>query len=69
MKTKDLKITKEEEKMFNYLNELRESGVTNMFGAGSFLEKEFDLNSFEAGKVLLKWMDNFNEKGYEDIVE
>jgi len=27
---------------FNYLDELRDSGETNMFGAGAYLEAEFD---------------------------
>ena len=29
------------EDYFNYLNELRESGVTNMFGATDYLMDEF----------------------------
>ena len=42
--------------MFTYLEGLRASGVTNMFGAGEYLEREFNLSKTEAGKVLSDWM-------------
>lgn len=41
---------------FNYLEILRKSGVTNMFGAAPYLEKEFDLDRKTARDVLLSWM-------------
>ena len=41
---------------FTYLNRLRESGATNMFGAGAYLEDEFDLDRREARMVLSEWM-------------
>ena len=41
---------------FIYLNRLRESGDTNMFGAAPYLEMEFDLDRREARKVLMEWM-------------
>ena len=44
------------ETIFTYLEELRESGVTNMFGAGEYLEREFSLNNKEAKDVLISWM-------------
>ena len=62
---KDNKLTTEEVEIFTYLNELRESGVTNMYGAGSYLVSEFDMDKYEASNLLSKWMDNFNENGYE----
>ena len=43
----------------NYLNELRESGETNMFGASSYLEQEFDLEKHEAKEILAVWMATF----------
>jgi hypothetical protein len=43
-------------KEFKYLNRLRESGATNMFGASPYLEMEFDMNRREARQVLLDWM-------------
>ena len=46
---------------FDFLDELRESGITNMFGAGAFLEDEFpELSKYEAKAVLMAWMDSFN---------
>ena len=30
-----------EKDMFTYLNDLRDSGETNMFGAGAYLQREF----------------------------
>ena len=50
-----------EDTMFTYLEGLRQSGVTNMFGAGPYLEREFGLNRNEANEVLLDWM---KENGY-----
>ena len=50
-----------EDTMFTYLEGLRQSGVTNMFSAGPYLEREFVLNRDEANEVLLDWM---KEKGY-----
>lgn len=39
-----------------YLDELRESGRTNMFGAVPFLQNEFDLDRAEAEEILAYWM-------------
>lgn len=44
-----------------YLDDLRESGVTNMFGASSYLVEEFNLNTSEAKAVLTYWMTTFRE--------
>jgi hypothetical protein len=41
---------------FQFLNELRESGDTNMWGASSYLEAEFGLDRREARRVLSDWM-------------
>lgn len=45
-----------------YLDDLRESGVTNMFGATPYLEKEFDMDRKSAGETLQYWMDTFGER-------
>lgn len=44
---------------YSYLDALRESGVTNMFGAGQYLEKEFNVRPKEAREILLSWMKEF----------
>ena len=41
---------------FIYLNRLRESGDTNMFGAAPYLEMEFGFERREAKQVLMDWM-------------
>jgi len=41
-----------------YLDILRESGVTNMFGATPYLMKEFYIDKKEAQKILSEWMNN-----------
>jgi hypothetical protein len=45
-----------------YLDNLRESGVTNMFGAGSYLQEEFDLERKDARDILSYWMASFEER-------
>jgi len=47
------------EECFAYLNELRESGETNMFGAGVYLQRYFGLTRYEAKDMVLDWMKNF----------
>jgi len=53
-----MKATKEHKE---YLNNLRESGVCNMFGAGEYLEKKFGLTKSEARSVLTDWMRTFKK--------
>ena len=50
------------DEMLVYLDELRESGVTNMFGAGPYIEDEFGLGRTDARKVLTYWMETFSER-------
>tara|TARA_R110000744_G_scaffold30329_2_gene71836 strand:- start:471 stop:647 length:177 start_codon:yes stop_codon:yes gene_type:complete len=42
-----------------FLNDLRESGTTNMFGASQNLVYEFGLDKKEAREVLSHWMKTF----------
>ena len=50
-----------QEEISEYLNELRKSGVTNMFGAGAYIEKEFGIAKEDAKKALSYWMKNFKK--------
>lgn len=50
-----------QEEVSKYLNELRETGVTNMFGAGQYIEGEFGVSKKEATKFLTTWMKNFKK--------
>jgi hypothetical protein len=45
-----------------YLDELRESGVTNMFGGAAYLQREFGLDRRDSKVVLMYWMASFNER-------
>lgn len=45
-----------------FLDELRESGITNMYGAGSYIEREFDeITRPEAKAILVYWMETFGD--------
>ena len=44
---------------FDYLDELRDSGETNMFWARLYLVKEFNLEEKEAWCILNAWMKTF----------
>lgn len=46
---------------YAFLFMLQESGATNMFGAGAYLEKYQGLSPREASEVLGTWMDNYAE--------
>lgn len=48
-----------------YLENFRRSGVTNMFGAGPYLEDEFGISKTEARKILIDWMKNYNPEDYK----
>jgi len=62
------KTTPSEKEVMEYLNFLRESGATNMFGATPYVIEEFGLDKSEARRILSLWMKNFNEEGkYEEV--
>lgn len=44
-----------------YLEELRESGITNMFGATPYLQEHFNLEKKQAREILSNWMQNYEE--------
>ena len=50
------------EEHLTYLDDLRESGIVNMFGAGEFLRHEFDLSKKDSYTVLNYWMESFEER-------
>ena len=48
---------------YEFLDELRESGVTNMFGATPYLMQAFDyLAEDEARDILKSWMETFSQR-------
>jgi len=55
MKTIELK-----KEYADFLISLRDSGITNMFGASPYLADAFpELSKDDARKVLVLWMDSF----------
>lgn len=48
------------EEAYTFLDELRASGVTNMFGAGSYLREVFDVTKKDAMTILKMWMVDFS---------
>lgn len=44
-----------------FLDELRESGETNMFGAGPYVEREFGVDKREARSIVSEWMATFED--------
>ena len=51
-----------EDEYLTYLDDLRESGVTNMLGAAPYLEEMFGLARVEARQVLTYWMKTFSQR-------
>lgn len=45
---------------FEFLDDLRESGETNMFGAAPWVQREFGLDRLKAKDVLVLWMETFD---------
>ena len=54
-------------KYWIYLERLKRSGKTNMYGATPWLEAAFGMTHDEAVKVLKDWMQNYNPKDYEGL--
>nr|WP_325204325.1 hypothetical protein [uncultured Oscillibacter sp.] len=53
-------------KYFAYLEELRHSSVTNMYGARPYLQREFPELAHDpqrASEILRAWMDSYRTKG------
>ena len=60
--------TNQEIEVLNFLNNLRESGVTNMYGATPYIQDAFELNRTVATQLLKLWMANFNkESNYKTL--
>ena len=57
-------------KYWIYLENLRRTGIVNMYGAAVYLENDFGLSGQEARKILADWMHNYNPDDYvEEKVE
>lgn len=67
----NLRVTTEFEKeVFMYLNDLRDSGITNMFGARPYVCNRFNVSTYTGGRLLTLWMKNFDSDGsYDEIID
>ena len=48
--------------VFTYLDELRESGTTNMYGASTYVREEFGVGKREAMSLVSSWMRDFEAR-------
>jgi hypothetical protein len=44
-----------------YLDDLRDSGETNMFGAAAYLQRDYGFSKNEARAELTRWMSEFGK--------
>ena len=52
-----------EQKHLEFLDHLRETGITNMLGAGSFVKREFpELTEGQASEIVGYWMSSFGDR-------
>lgn len=58
-RNRSVKLTIDKQDAFDYLLSLRDSGITNMYGAAPYLEGAFDIKKDEAGYWLQAWMKSF----------
>lgn len=54
-------IKQEYEEYYIYLEELRLSGETNMWGATPYLVCRYNLDTVRANEILFSWIDNYDE--------
>ena len=50
------------EKAFNYLDQVRESGVVNMFASTPLLQRKFGFGRDANKLILTAWMETFEER-------
>lgn len=57
-----IKLNDNMRRYFEYLDALRKSGITNMFGSPPFLAQEFDLSEQEATTIVGDWMRSYSAR-------
>ncbi len=58
--------TASEAEVFEFVDLVRDSGVTDMFGAGAYIEAEFCVTNQQASRLLTRWMQTFPERHHID---
>ena len=51
-----------QEKVNVFLDQLRESGTINMFGAAPYVSDAFGVTKYEARDLVKNWMQTFEER-------
>jgi hypothetical protein len=64
-----IQTTEQEREVLLFLNDLRNQGITNMYGAITHIEHKFPVPRDEARRLLVLWMKNFNDAGRYDFIE
>lgn len=54
--------TSDYEEYFLFLDQIREEGKINMFGAAAVLTEVYGLPKQEARDILFQWMDTFGKR-------
>lgn len=52
----------DKQEVFMFLNELRSTGSTNMFGAAPLIQEFFGVDRKVARELLKEWMKSFDEQ-------
>lgn len=55
--------TEFKQEVFTFLDNLRESGKINMFGAAPVVEEAYGLSRQDAREITTEWMDKFDPNG------
>ena len=50
------------DKHLEYLDALRESGITNMYGTAPYVQRAFRMSADKAHATLICWMQTFTER-------
>lgn len=51
-----------DEDMFDFLDDLRDSGEINMWAAAPYIQEAYNLDSDDARDVLVKWMHTYGDR-------
>ena len=65
MKKQIPSFIKDDEELSGYLeflDDLRSSGVTNMYGAGTYIQEVFGIGNNVSTEILRYWMDTFSKR-------
>lgn len=55
-------MTINKDAVFSFLDDLRDSGKINMFGAGVYVQEMYCLKRSEANALVVEWMQTFSER-------